>query len=85
MATATLIGSDPAHTRWCRTTAKKCIEDARRQLGAGWSLFTRDARKAFVTDKVLGIVACQDNELAPLWRMQELVHVTMREFDEGES
>lgn len=80
----TLIGSDPDHSAWCLRTAKKCIADAKRQLGSGWAVFTHDARQAFVMARVLNIVAGQVNSWAPLWRMQELIVVASDLFSTEE-
>lgn len=77
----TRIGSDPDHTKWCRHHANAALIRASKKLGPAWKLFTAEAQDAFVYAEVLGIIAGQAIEDAPLWRMQELIQVTHARLD----
>lgn len=77
----TKIGSDKAHTKWCEHMARDCIKDARKYLGNAWTFLGPEVQRAFVATRVVSIIATQHLEELPVWRMQELITVTMRLLD----
>ena len=75
---SSLIGSDPSHTKWCHGQAKLALKRAQDALGrTAWDALGHVVRDALLSAQLVGQVVGQENESAPLWRMQELIQVTM--------
>jgi hypothetical protein len=79
-----LIGSDKAHTKWCREIAMRCLIQAAKDLGPAARLFTVEIRRALFEARVLGVIAGQGNEELPIWRTQELIQIANEIFDRRE-
>lgn len=81
----TLIGSDPAHTSWCHRIARERLRALKKRLGVAWDMFGAEIRDALLATQLTGLVNTQENEQAPIWRMQELIQVAQYMLSPEES
>lgn len=78
------IGSDREHTKWCRQIAMREIKVLRKRFGYVWVDDLSPAmRRAYLGERLANLVLAQDNEDAPLWRLQELLRIGFEMLEEG--